>query len=147
MRSHDTDIDPPNSNQFIFKSKKTFGPNSTKYLQVIPENRINKNRETTGRHICSSCDSLASKRQKADMTSVSHIKWGLVYPPTGAAGGGAAPDLFQGPDTLSPLTRMISPSSPTSSFSYSSSSFSSLQTVRQGLSRDPTVCYEDFFFL
>lgn len=77
--------------------------------------------------------------------AVSHRKWRLVYPPTGAAGGGAAPDLFQGPDTLSPLTRMISPSSPTSSFSYSSSSFSSLQTARQGLSRDPTICYVDFF--
>lgn len=53
----------------------------------------------------------------------------LVHSPTGAAAGGGAPDLFQGPDTLSPLTRMISPSSPTSSFSYSSSSFSSLQTT------------------
>lgn len=60
----------------------------------------------------------------------------LVHSPTGAAaaaaaGGGAAPDLFQGPDTLSPLTRIISPSSPTSSFSYSSSSFSSLKTNKQ----------------
>lgn len=48
------------------------------------------------------------------------------HSPTGGAATGAAPDLFHGPDILSPLTRMISPSSPTSSFSYSSSSFSSL---------------------
>lgn len=60
--------------------------------------------------------------------------------PMDGAGGGGAPDLFQGPDTLSPLTRMISPSSPTSSFSYSSSSRSSLEQVRQpSVSREATA--------
>lgn len=145
MWSHsDPDLWPQNSNQSILESKWPFVPNVTKYPQVVPE--ISHWQEwdggTTGKIIpratavsissiitCVAWNTISSVTGRHDPT-VSHNQQvlRLVYPPTGAAGAGAAPDLFQGPDTLSPLTRMISPSSPTSSFSYSSSSFSSLHS-------------------